>query len=104
MRKHRNKPTPNAHYHEEVTYDSKRENWSGLTSLLLIPLFIMLVGWGVVSTFRLPVRNDVGGPGPGQNNSGIGIGGGPGTSVTPYKVPTISISPIPTEDDLFFIQ
>ena len=82
----------NPYYHEEVTYDSKKENWSGLTSLLMVPLFIGLVAWGIVSTFQLPIRNDIGGSN--QNNLQIGVGGGPeNVSPTPYKVPSITITP-----------
>ena len=90
------------YYHEEVTYDSKKENWSGLLSLLMIPLFIGLVGFGVASTFRLPSEKSA--KDNGNNNFDIGIGGGPGTKVTPYKVPSITVSPLPTDENLYIVQ
>jgi hypothetical protein len=93
----------NPYYHEEMTYDSKNENWSGLMSLLLVPVFILLVGWGVVTTFQLP-KNAAGGNANDDNNFQIGVGGGPGEQTTPYKVPSITISPVPTQDGLYYIQ
>lgn len=92
----------NPHYHEEVTYDSKNENWSGLLSLLLVPAFILLVGWGVLTTFQLP-KNATGGTATDDNKFQIGVGGGPG-GATPYKVPSITITPVPTKDGLYYIQ
>lgn len=95
-------PVDNPYYHEEVTYDSKNENWSGLLSLMLVPVFILLVGWGVITTFQLPKMNENGSSD--QNSFQIGIGGGPGGRVTPNKVPTLTITPMPTKDGLYFIQ
>lgn len=103
----KNLSSTNPYYHDEVTYDSKKENWSGVMSLMFIPIFILLVAWGVATTFRLPIRDDVGGNG--QNNLQIGVGGGPQKNIspTPYKVPSITITPnqlLPTTDGLYPIQ
>ncbi len=98
MNNQKGKQGDEAYYHEKMTFDSRQENWSGVFSLLLIPLFIMLVGWGVVTTFKLPARND-------GSHNGIesGIGGGSSTSIKPYNVPSITITPHQT-DSLEFIQ
>ena len=103
MRNTTNRPTDeDAYYHEEVTYDSKRENWSGLLSLLMIPLFIGLVGFGIASTFKLPTQNNA--KSNEKNEFSIGIGGGPGSKVTPYKVPSITVSPPQLDDNIYIIQ
>ncbi len=91
MREPAASPT-NPYFHEEVTYDSKKENWSGLFSLLLIPLFILLVGVGVLSTFNLPKSNGTGGF-EGGDDVQIGIGGGGNISPSPTPRPSVSISP-----------
>jgi hypothetical protein len=67
----------NKYFHEEVTYDSVKEQWPGLASLLLIPLFIFIMGFGFYSVFHLPNG--------GSDNSGfkVGVGGGPDVTFTP---------------------
>jgi hypothetical protein len=91
------------YYHEQVTYDSKREQWPGVFSLLLIPLFLLVVGAGFFSLFRLP--NDGSGE---VNGLQIGIGGGTDVTVTPTARPsTPPSSPVKGEDmgeNFFIIQ
>jgi hypothetical protein len=73
------------HYHDELTYDSTRENWGGIFSVLLVPAFILLFGWGLLSLFRLP-QTGGGGTLPVKqdtvNGIKVGVGGGPGLTIT----------------------
>src|SRR5690349_14153797 len=83
-------------FHENVTYDSKKEQWSGVAGLLFIPAFILLVGWGVSSTFNLPKSKNVYAP-PEDDKIQMGVGGGISVSKTPMVSISPSISPDPTD-------
>ena len=58
-----------AHYYQEVTYDSVKEKWAALAALLMIPLFLVVLGVGLFSIFKLPTLDKT-------NGFEMGIGGG----------------------------
>jgi hypothetical protein len=78
----------------DTVHDNDRDDsrWNSLLTILLVPLAIIGIGWGIWNAFSNQSTQN------GVNSTGVetGVGGGPGVSATVTSAPTLTITPTVT--------